>query len=378
MDTVEFNVCDNVKTFLMPINIGDLKTADSVYSARLYLSWDTTAIDLEYLVITSTSTLGYQFSEKNVQHDSVSMVIEMGTPTTDAVPVVGTGKPLCYLKGSVKASADVIGGNYGWIRVLSMVVDNHPVNIESAGMVRVVRDTTPAYTGALSISAATFDTARVDTVTLTVANLKNRRVNEVEFAVGLDTSYAAFVDTITAGTIAGQGIWSTKDIHVTADSVWGTLVAQSNLATDGALLKLVLRRKTDSAFASAFTVKRFVVNDRSCLGKLVTQSGEMTAKAIRKDSSSGVAEDRVRSGSEAIRVIPELADASLRIETGGEFGGEVMIFDVTGRMLLRQQGERIGASTLRVRFSEVPPSGIYFVGLRGRNEIVYKQFTIKK
>lgn len=380
IDTVRLSAC-GAKSFLLGVGVGDIYVADSVVGMRVVLAWDRTSIDLEDQAIFSSETIGGQFPQRFVTKDAetATMVIEMGNVNLN--PVAGTGKPLFFVKGIVTAP-DTVSGMNGWVLVTSLSLEsttNFSINNGRPGLIRVERDTTPAFTGAMSVETVSFDTVQVDTVTLTASNLKNRRVNEITFALKADTSYYSFVDTIETGTIAGSVVWTTKEVRITSDSIVGRLVAQSDLIADGALLKVVLRRKTDSAFTSALEVLRFGVNRQSCLGRLRHQGAQVSAEAIIQDSSTtGVDDQREVRKSDAIVIHVEPEQGSLRVTMNGGEVREVMVFDMNGNRLPVQSVERLNASTSRVRLTTPPPSGIYFIGLRGRNEIVYKQFTFIK
>jgi len=375
------NVCGN-KNFLIGIGVGDLYVQDGVVGMRVVMQWDRATFDIEDQVILGSDALGSQFSNKSVVKDPEQgeMVIELGD--TSLAPVAGTGKPLFFLKGQVTAP-DTVTAPHGWILVASMSFESStnftPIDYNHAGFVSVERDTTAAFTGAMSVGAGSFDTARVDTVTLTTQNLSNRRVNEIAFVLKADTSRYGFVDTIETGTMAASGIWKTKEVRITSDSIVGLLTTNSDLTTDGALLKVVLRRKTDSAFSSTLDLSRFTINRQTCLGRLLRHGTQVSAQAIVKDTTTtSVVEDRGREREREVRVSVERNGASILITTGSVEVSDVEIFDINGRRLQVRPPERLGASTLRVRLTTPPPSGIYFAGLRGRNEIVYKQFTFIK
>jgi hypothetical protein len=380
IDTVRLNVCGN-KNFLIGVGVGDLFASDGVVGLRMILQWDRSTFDIEDQVLTGGDALGAGFSYKSVIKDPVQgeMIIEMGD--TSLRPVSGSGKPLFYLKGQVTAP-DTVAPPLGWILVESLTFESStnfsPIDYSQAGFVEVERDTSAAFTGVLSVGAGSFDTAQVDTVTLTTQNLRNHRVHDIAFVLKADTSRYGFVDTIETGTLAASGTWNTKEVRITSDSIVGLLTAGSDLISDGALLKVVLRRKTDSAFSSTLDVSRFTINQQSCLGNLLWQGSQVSAKAIVKDTSTSVVEDQRKGGVEEVRIVAESNGSSIAIATGSLEVSDVEIFDINGRMLPVQQLERLGASTLRVRLATPPPSGIYFAGLRGRNEIVYKQFTLIK
>jgi hypothetical protein len=378
VDTVRFNVCDGVKVFLLAVHTDPILVQDSVVSASMLLSWDISKIDLEDQVITSAETIGIQFDQKKVDKTpDGTMYIQLGS--SNLRPVAGS-KPLFYVKGIVKAP-DTLGGLDGWVYLdpasIHIFGNTEFSPIDSrAGFVRVSRDTTPAYTGKLAVSASSFDTVRLDTVALTIQNLKGRRVKEVSFALKADAGNYEFIDTLQRGTLADTG-WSLKSIAITPDSIGARLVASSDLTADGTLLKVIIRRRNDSAFASTLTVTRFGVNRESCLGRLITQEGSIAAAAIpRRDTTNGVEEERARSS--AISIVVERERREVMVRGEGIGGRSVEIFDVVGTRLPLESVEPAGASALRVRLGLEPPSGTYFLVLRGRDEIVYKQFTFIK
>jgi len=375
------NVCGN-KNFLLGVGVGDLTVQDGVVGLRIVLQWDRASFDLEDQVLTGGDALGSRFSSKSVVKDPEQgvMVIEMGD--TSLTPVSGAGKPLFYVKGRVTAPDTVTAPN-GWILVESLTFESStnfsPIDYSHVGFVDVERDTSAAFTGAMSVGAGSFDTAQVDTITLTTQNLRNHRIHDIAFVLKADTSRYGFVDTIETGTLAASGTWTTKEVRITSDSIVGLFTAGSDLTADGALLKVVLRRRTDSAFSSTLDLSRFTINRQSCLGKILRQGAQVSARAVVRDTTTtSVVEDRRRERAEAVRIVAERSGASILITADGVEVDEVEIFDINGRRLPVQPPERLGASTLRVRLTTPPPSGIYFAGLRGRNEIVYKQFTLIK
>ncbi len=381
LDTVRLNVC-GPKEFLMPVSIGDVPLQDSLVGARIYLAWDVQTIEFDDLVITSSETIGYTFSRKTATRDKEAgwMFIEMGD--TNLKPATGSDKPLFYLSGRVKA-ADTVDGLYGWVQVLSVSFESSvrytPIDLGNTGYVRVVRDTTPGFTATLSSTTGSFDTLRADTITLSVQNTRDRRVKEIRFGIKADTNHYEFADTIETGTLAGTVNWNVKELSITPDAIEGRFQSDTDLNAEGALIKIVLRRKNDSAFASTLTVDRFSVNRESCLGRLVRQSAQVSGETIsKKDTGTSFVGYDWRKASESIRLIPSPQGEMVTIIAEDLAVVEVMIVDMWGGRLSTQPMERIDASTLRVRFEIPPPSGTYFVALRDRNGIGYKQFTIIK
>lgn len=379
VDTVRFNVCDGTKVFLLAVHTDPILIQDSVVSASMVLAWDISKIDLEDQIITSTETLGFQFDQKQAEKTpDGTMYIQLGSSSLR--PVAGS-KPLFYVKGIVKAP-DTLGGLDGWVYLDPMSIhifgntEFSPIDSRT-GFVRVSRDTTPAYTGTLAIPASSFDTVRLDTVALTIQNLKGRRVKEVSFALKADAGNYEFIDTLQRGTLADSA-WSLKNVAITPDSIGGEFVSSTDLTSDGPLLRVIIRRRNDSAFTGTLMVTQFRVNRESCLGKLIRQNGSIVAAAIPKkqDTASGVEDDR-RNGS-AIGIIVERERNAVVVVGERMEGRTVEIFDVVGTRLPLESVEPAGASGLRARLGLEPPSGTYFLVLRGRDEIVYKQFTFIK
>lgn len=381
LDTVRLNVCEG-KNFLISVSIGDISLEDSLVGGRVIVAWDRASLDFEDLVILSSETLGNQFSESMVTKDSElgTMFIEMGN--YDLRPVAGKGKPLFFLKGKVTAP-DTVAGQNGWVQVLNMSFESatqFQPDLSGAGMVRVVRDTTAGFTGHLSATVSTFDTLRADTVSLVVQNLRNRRVKEISFKLTADTRYYEFADTIETGLLAGTVNWNVKELTITPDAIEGRFVADSVLKADGGLIKIILRRTNDSAFATDLVVDRFTVNRNSCLGKLVQQNALISGLQIPKQdtSTTSVADEAGRGRRESIKVIPEPAGDAVRIIAGDLEMVEVSVFDLRGNRVPLRSSDRLDASTRMVRFDIPLPGGTYFVALRDRNSIAYKQFTIIK
>ncbi|MDB5035907.1 MAG: hypothetical protein JWQ98_3148 [Chlorobi bacterium] len=378
VDSASFNVCDGSKVFLLGVWTSPISVQDSLVSMDIYLAWDISKLDFESLAVTSSGTIGSQFDSKSVDKlPEGGLHVQLGNLSLR--PVYGSGKPLFYIKGSVIAP-DTVKSPDGWVDVTSIdpygKTNFEPIDYQP-GYVRVHRDTTPDYTGMLSVMGGSFDTMRVDTVTLTTTNLKGHRVNEVTFALKADTSNYYFVDTIQRGTIADSSGWTTKNLVVTPDSIGGRFVAQSSLTVDGPLLNIVIRRKNEKGFTSELRVSRFAVNAQSCLGKLTFQNGQIMADPIPVDSGTvGVEEER--RGERAVSIWPDDQRGSITVRAGGMEIEEVIIYDAMGQMLPIRQMDRIDASSLRVRLAGQPSNGTYFVILRGRNEIVYKQFTFIK
>lgn len=378
LDTLEMNVC-GPRSFTMPVWIGDIPVSDSLYGISIIISWDNTHIDLEDFVLTGSGTLSQGLAHppqvfKDAQQGV--LVIEIATDANGA-PIAGAGKPLFFLRGGVRG-LDTVNGLNGWIDVVNASFTSNvrydPL-IRRPGLVRVVRDTTAAYTGRMSVETESFDTARVDTVTLRVDNLAVKRVREITFSLAADTAYYYFADTVTTGTLAARNIWATREIVITPDTIHGRFVADSDLVEDGELLRVVLRRKTDSAFVRPIVLSRFSVNPLSCLGRLQQTGGTVRAEAIPSDTSTtGVEEERRL----ASQVSVSYLNGTITIRGDGLQAESVRLFDIMGTEVPHREPVRVGPSTLVVPTGDLLQTGIYFVALRNRSSLMYKQFTFIK
>jgi hypothetical protein len=379
LDTLTKNVCDP-KSFQIPVWVGDLYFADSVVGFTMTVYYDVSNVNLEDIVVTSSGTMARKANVVQVTKDAEHGVlyIQAGDTTLTGY-MTGHAQPLLILVGNVTAP-DTVAGLNGWVQVNKVVFESttmfDPITYNS-GFVHVVRDTTAAYTGSMGVTTAAFDTLRIDTVSVTVGNLKARQVDEISFSLKAAPGYYSFIDTLQAGTLADAPVWSLKDVTITPDSIAGRFVSQSPISSDGPLLKVRLRRETDSAFDQSLHVTSFEVNRNSCLGKLMREDGEVTAAAIIKEPPSSVAEDRAKR-ERSIRLLPNASDGSMVIVAEDFDIEEAKLFDRTGRQIALSSSEPISASMLRIRTAEPMASGIYFLVLRSGQEIVYKQFSIIK
>ncbi len=376
VDTLRLNICEDNSQFLIPVEIDSLLTGDSVFAISATVQWDRSAFDLDTRLVTA-GTLAEQAPNQSVQKDpsgSGQMFIQIGDITLSGV-IDGPG-PLFYLIGSVTAP-DTVGMPNGWITVAQISFESRTrfEPIYSPGYVEVVRDTTPQYTGTISVSDGELDTLEADTLTVSVVNLRRRGVNRVEFSIAADTSYYEFIDTLEVGTLAAQPLWSSRDVSLSGDSVHAVFDATSDLEQDGPLLRLAIRRRTDSAFSRLIRVTDFGINAGSCLGRLVRQDGTLMAAAIVHDTSTvSVAVDET--GRSGVSVVMRPGSSELEVECGSMSHATVEVFDLLGRRIEIQRVNEVGPGRLAVLLGTVPPRGVCFLVLRDRQRIVCKQFLV--
>jgi hypothetical protein len=384
IDTLVKNLCSTDKTFIIPVWIGDLTTSDSVSGFQLAVQWDVAHVRLESpYYLASSGTLAAQAKDRSpvaVDPDTTmgDLVISAGNVNGDLI--VGSGKPLLYLVGRV-TDPDTIDGLNGWILPSSFqaegITEFTPMTY-SAGFVHVLQDTSAAYTGSFSFGPADFDVHDLDTVSLIVQNVRDRRVSEIHVTLKADTSYYKVVGTVEAGTLSESVSWSEKSINFGSDTLGARYVSPADLTSDGTLLKVVLMRTTDSAFGQPIVISDFSVNPLSCLGKLMQTNGTVTAKKKEHvDTTSSVIEEgSARSGEEVrlVRVVPDVMNI-----LSERFGiDEVSVFDRQGRLVETHSAGNAGNRSVTIRLGSELPSGVYFLAIRGEHDLVYKQFTLIK
>lgn len=379
VDSLTMNLCAD-KTFTIPVRIGDLLTSDSVSGFEIAIRWDVAHISLQFpYYIASSGTLAYQAKDRSpaqVDPDNGNLVISAGN--VDGSLIVGSGKPLLYLVGKVTAP-DTVGWLNGWIEPFSFQTEgltNFTPITYHAGLVHVEQDTTAAYTGSLSFSGGDFDVRDLDTVSLIVQNVRDRRVSEINVALKADTSYFKIVGTVETGTLSESVSWSVKSVTYAADTLLAQYVSPTALTSDGALLKVILHRTTDSAFDRSLVVNDFSVNSLSCLGKLVQENGEVTASGI-VDTTSAVVEEENGVATRRIDVV-RIASNVMRVISEGSGIDEVRVFDGMGRLITTHSAGNSGDRSVTIQLEDGLPSGVYFMMIRGGNDLVYKQFTLIK
>jgi hypothetical protein len=203
-------------------------------------------------------------------------------------------------------------------------------------------------------------------------------VREVNFSIMGDTSAFEFIGFVEEGTLAGSDLWSSKQVTVRTDSVGARLIARSDLGQEGILLKIVLRRRTDSSFSRTLRITGFDVGSQTCLGRLAREGVEVTASSIIRDSATvAVRDDRQRRG-DRLRVTPDAAGGRVMVSAGDFVIRDAEVFDLMGRPAGVTTIEPAGSAEVVVRFDRLLPSGRYVIALHGIDQIVCKQFIIIK
>lgn len=384
IDPVRLNVC-GPKTFQTAIRAASFRTADTtigfrstdnVYSVTLYVTWDPSTIELDDLVIQS-GTMSERVDVTPLIIDEESTLQIVIADRQAPYDVVRGALPVVYINGRVTAP-DTVAWPNGWIQVTSVVLTSDtrfdPISYRP-GYVRVERDTSQAYTGALRAGASSFDTLEFDTLTVSLENVRQRRVREVSFSIAADTSLFEFVDTLQTGTLTAQPLWTTVELVRRADTIRGRFVAASDLSQEGPLLKVLIRRTTDSAFASTAEMVTAAINENSCLGRFYGFGASVTASAIVRDTPTTSAPD-LSERAEDIRLIPSRDGRSILVRSTARID-DITVYDALGRRMAADIEHHPAGHDIRLEVDR-PSAGPYYVQLRIGNERISKQFIFIK
>jgi hypothetical protein len=365
----------------MPIRSGDIYFADSVYGFTVIVYWDRSKLELDNIIGVGDNTIVRNRPSTIVvaSKDPEQGILYIEVADTSLSLIAGQNKPLLYLSGNI-TDPDTVDGLNGWIMVNRITFES-PKTFDPItylpGFVHVVQDTTAAFTGRLSVSGAAFDTLRADTIELTAGNIAKRKVSEISFTMKASAGYYSFVDTLQAGTLGSLVNWSEKEVRITPDSISARFVAPGELQLQGPLLKVVLRRNTDSAFDQPVSITRFEINQESCLGRLTTENARITALAIPGDStpSSGV-EYRPTIMEQEVAVIPQVSNGAVVVQAENIDIQEVRVFDGLGRLVPLQSINHSGRGRILIQMPSGIASGVYFLELRSQHTIIYKQIRL--
>lgn len=384
VDPVRLNVCGQ-KTFQTAIRAASFRatdttigfrSTDNVYSVTLYVTWDPSTIALDDLVIQSgTMSERVDVSPFIVDEESTLQIVIADRQAP--YDVVRGALPLVYINGRVIAP-DTVAWPNGWIQVTSVVLTSDtrfdPISYRP-GYVRVERDTSQAYTGAIRVSDGSFDTLEFDTLTVSLENVRQRRVREVSFSIAADTALFEFVDTLQTGTLTAQPLWTTVELVRRADTIRGRFVAASDLSQEGPLLKILIRRTTDSAFTATASVVAAGINENSCLGRFYGFGAPVTASAIVRDTTTTSA-PVLDEHSDDITLIPSRDGRTVLVRSGATING-IDVYDVLGRRVAAQTTQTGAGHDFRLEL-ETNSIGPYYVQLRIGNERISKQFIFIK
>ena len=388
VDTIDLNVCGDKEFETWAVwleSSSETDTAigfrkqDSVLGCTLILFWDTSKIRLQPpYVLTPSQTVFSSFPNKRAVPDTNAGALWLDYSADEKLrTVVRTNVPLFYLTGRVQTEDTVAplngGAKVNSIEIAGVLGENVGTLDFPPGFVRVIRDTTPEYTGTLRTTEADLDTNRLDTVSVIVGNLFDKRVNEFQFSLKADTSMYGFVDTVTTGTLASEA-WDLREIVLSEDSLFVRLGKNDDLATkDSLVIKVVLARKTDSAFDGRLEIPVFGINFASCIGKLTTSGSSITGKKIPvKDTISALPNDPLEG---SIRIVQ--SDNKLRLDIIRAMNiTDIMLYDLRGVEVAKWQGP--GRDSRVSLPLPVLASGKYFLVLREEEGIMlHKQLHIQ-
>lgn len=390
VDTIDLNVCGDKEFETWAVwleSFTDADTAigfrkqDSVLGCTMVLFWDTSKIRLKPpYVLTPSQTVFSSFPNKRAIPDTNTGALWLDYSADDKLrTVIRTDVPLFYLTGRVQAEDTVAplngGAKVNSIDIAGVLGENIGTLDFPPGFVRVIRDTTPEYTGTLRTTEADLDTNRQDTVSVIVGNLFDKRVNEFQLALKADISKYKFVDTVTAGTLASKA-WNTREIHISEDSLFVRVHDDNLLSTEDSLvIRIVIERQTDSAFTANIEIPVFGINFASCIGKLTTSGSVITGKKIPiKDTITALPNNAEEGSTGSLRVVQ--ADNELRLYTGIENFVEITLYNLRGSEVARWPGAgRTGS--LRLPLPIIAPGRYFLVLTEEDGKKVYKQLHIQ-
>ncbi len=398
VDTIDFGLCrvDEGRRFedwgvwvessTASDTVLGFRLQDSVLACEIVVRWDVSTVRLEppYILVPPQTLFG-RFPSKVQDVDTNNGYLYV-TVSADANqrPVIGTNIPLFYMKGRLVESDTTIeppagGAKPDLFRILEGNLGN---NIGSSrfipGFVRVLRDTTPEYTGTIRISDADLDTNRIDTVSLYVGNLADKSVREIAFSISAEGGDFRFVDTVTTGAERAEE-WSGREVTIEPGRITGHFTSNVEVQSrDSLILRILLERTTDSGFDAALTIDEFSVDEFSCIGKLRVENARVVAKEIPADTADTTVSVRGSEGEqerEGIEVFQERG--ALRI-IPGIWGPvqSVAIYDAKGARILYRDDFSSGREVL-VRLEERVGEGMYFIVVRCSERIFWNRQFIQ-
>lgn len=398
VDTINLNVCEGrefdslgvwLESFVWNEELErtdryvGFRSQDSVLAVTMTLQWDTSRIRLQppYILVPPQTLFG-RFPTKVQSVDTTKGTLYVSVAASENLRiVVGKDIPLFYLKGRVRAVDTVNlpdgGAMTQYLDIEGKLGDNVGTVDFQPGFVRVIRDTTPEYTGRLRVSDGMLDTNRLDTIFVIADNLADRRVNEVRFALKGDRDALRFVDTVATGMLSSSGIWRSRRVEILEDSIFAEFIADEAIAVhDSTVIGIVVERATDSGFSSKIDVTEFGINPASCLGKLESFSGQVTAAKIpEKDTTTSVLGEETRGNGTEIVVIQRGGSIQLTFET--IVAEEVLLYDMTGRVVGQWSGMEVKTG-MEIGVGDNLKRGTYFLMIRDKDRrIWYKQIIIQ-
>lgn len=352
VDTLNLGLCEDrtfetwgvwIESASATDTVVGFRLQDSVLAVELTLRWDTSRVRLlPPYVLTPVQTLVGRLVSKVQGVDTVTGELFVSASADLSLrPAVGTGIPLFYLKGRVRPTDTAIGIPTGGARVQQLTLEGRLGEETTTvrhlpGYVQVIRDTTPEYTGKLTVIGTDMDTAEVDSIEVRGENIDSQRVRELRFSLEVDTTVAIFAAVLP---LPGSHPWSGVERSVELqdnriDVRYGNPDgAELPLIGDAPLLEAILRRSTDSQFVATVGLTETEVDSRSCLGRVTGIGGSVSGTRIVPVDTTG--------DTSSVSV-PDGHDLSgghrfLRVTEGvialSEGVAEVGIYDPAGRQL---------------------------------------------
>ena len=353
VDTLNLSLCEEgtfetwgvwIESASSTDTVVGFRLQDSVLAVELTLRWDTSRVRLlPPYVLTPVQSLVGRLVSKVQGVDTVTGELYISASADLSMrPVVGTGIPLFYLKGRVRATDTTVGIPEGGARVQQLSLEGRLGEEVTTvrhlpGYVQVVRDTTPEYTGRLRLIGTDIDTATTGSVEVMGENIDSQRVRELSFSLVVDTAEVVFVE---AFPLPAGHPWSgvERNIELTdgrIDVRYGRSDGAELPTVDSAsLLEVLLQRTTDSQFVAEVDIVDGAINPTSCLGRITGMSGSVSgARIVPVDTTGDTTDVSVRNRHDELqerRYIESLGGSVLMF---GEGVKEVSLYDPAGRQL---------------------------------------------
>jgi hypothetical protein len=274
------------------------------------------------------------------------------------------------LKGRVRQTDTVVGIPEGGARIQQITLEGRLGDEVTTvrhlpGFVQVIRDTTPEYTGRLSLIGTDMDTTDSGSVEVMGENIDSQRVRELSFSLVVDTGEVVFVDVLQ---LAVGHPWSgveriiertNRRVDVRYRSPDGSELPYLGSAS---LLEVLLKRTTDSQFVAGVFIVDAEVNVTSCLGQLTGIAGSVSgARIVPVDTTGDTTTISVGNGHDILRERRYIDALDGGVIMLGEDVEWVSLYDPVGRQIGTR---RIQDGTSRLIKIEKGYSGPIFAVLR--------------
>lgn len=370
LDTISIDYCKGNRNFILPVRIGNVEVADSIYGLRMVVIWDMTTIDISDILCSQNTVcyLAEQQSKRIVKDPNGGrIVIEFGNSKN----VLRGNLPLVYLTGKVIAK-DVTNLPNGWVTIFPQIDFESNKKFTQKignGYVKFVKDTTSKNIGDIYFKNGDLDTLYETELSLNIEKLAYKNLKMLNFFVTSDTSKVKIKSWKNA-IVYDSAKWTKKAVKVENDTLKVNMELQEELDWGGEFIKVKIVRNSLQDIFTNIDISSVSINSESCVYKINIKGADVIGKKIMKDSIAGV-EERVKQNESSCFY----SNGKISIRGGGKIR-KMAIFDNIGNLLVsRQITENNGDVDIELEGRIV--SGKYHLILYGEKSIKeYKQLTI--